>query len=82
MSDSDCAFSSSEEATQLKRKNSSPNLGTKIKFVHKFRNEWLVKTEFQLWLAKSKKGDTYFSCTVCKKDYQGGISAVKKTCQN
>lgn len=78
MSDSDCGFSSSEEATQLKRKNFSPNLGTKRKFVHKFRNEWLTKTEFQLWLAKSIKGDTYFSCTVCKKDYHGGISAVKK----
>ncbi|KAF0730139.1 zinc finger protein 862-like, partial [Aphis craccivora] len=78
MSDSDCGFSSSEEATQLKRKNLSPNLGTKRKFVHKFRNEWLTKTEFQLWLAKSLKGDTYFSCTVCKKDYHGGISAVKK----
>lgn len=47
-------------------------------YQHKYRAEWEKMEDFKNWISPSKKGINLFYCKVCKEDYIGGLSAVRK----
>jgi len=60
-----------------KNENSSKVKKTKT-YQHKYRTEWEKMDDFKNWIEPSSKGLFFFYCKICKEDYSGGKSAVKK----
>lgn len=46
-------------------------------YTQKYKPEWEQMEDFK-WIERSERGNNYFRCKICLKDYLGGMGAIKK----
>ncbi|CAH1977514.1 unnamed protein product [Acanthoscelides obtectus] len=57
---------------------SPPRKKKVVRYEQKFIDSWLSDEKFSGWLAKSKKGNTYFYCSACDCDRKCGIQELTR----
>ena len=64
--------------TDEERQEQTAHKKRKVKYVQKFRNEWLQNKDFKNWLKPPSKGSTKPTCSVCSATVQCSKSGLER----
>lgn len=80
MQDDSSSQSSSNESNAKRQKLQKHFQKRSKKYDQKYSSAWEQNSNFKKWISPSQKGQYYFYCKVCKKDYstKGGKNDVEK----
>ena len=72
----DSSYADSDRNSEEEKQQTTSKVKKRKIYQQKYKSTW--ESEFKCWLHPSSRGQEYFKCIVCAKDYIGGLAAIKK----